>query len=154
LRATGEGHISSIVFRRGVIDAKGQVSLEPPAQFSRLLKAVAQDSFEKAPFVRELKMLGSWTPHAEAIFALLGERFTRTELSDAMDKVRRKAAVSGHAEESNDAILGLTRANYQLKLPPDTKISEVVIFPFSENERHGIEDMRLVRFTEQDGSSC
>ena len=28
-----------------------------------------------------------------------------------------------------------------------------MIFPFSDNERHGIEDMRLVRFTGDDGSS-
>src|SRR4029079_629872 len=34
-----------------------------------------------------------------------------------------------------------------------TDISEVVIFPFSDNERHGVEDMRLVRFTDDDGSS-
>jgi predicted GH43/DUF377 family glycosyl hydrolase len=154
LRATGEGHVSSIVFRRGVVESKGGVTLEPPGRFSRLLTPVAQDSFEKAWFVRELNMLGAWTPHAQAIFGHLGERFTRTELSDAVDNVRRKAAVSGHAEESNDAILGLTRANYGLKLPPGTKMSEVVIFPFSDNERHGIEDMRLVRFTEDDGSSC
>ena len=29
---------------------------------------------------------------------------------------------------------------------------EIVIFPFSDIERHGIEDLRMVRFTEDDGS--
>jgi predicted GH43/DUF377 family glycosyl hydrolase len=38
-------------------------------------------------------------------------------------------------------------------VPPDTDISEVVIFPFSDNERHGVEDMRLVCFWNDDGSS-
>src|SRR6516165_446237 len=33
LRATGEGHVSSIVFRRGLIDAKGNVSVEAPGKF-------------------------------------------------------------------------------------------------------------------------
>ena len=50
-------------------------------------------------------------------------------------------------------MLSLTRANYQLNAKPGADISELVIFPFSDNERHGIEDMRLVRFTDDDGSS-
>ena len=33
LRATGEGHISSITFRSGVIDAQGHITLDPPAPF-------------------------------------------------------------------------------------------------------------------------
>src|SRR5882757_8516736 len=37
LRATGEGHLSSIVFRRGVIDSKGGVSVDPSGQYSRPL---------------------------------------------------------------------------------------------------------------------
>ena len=85
--------------------------------------------------------------------ALLGDRFTRAELSDAIDSVRNKAPVSGTSEESIDTMLSLTRANYQLDATPGTDISEVVIFPFSDNERHGIADMRLVRFTDDDGSS-
>ena len=67
-------------------------------------------------------------------------------------KLRAKASVSGKSEESNDALLALTRASYRLNLPPGADISELVIFPFSDNERRGIEDMRLVRFTDDDGS--
>ena len=154
LRATGEGHVSSIVFRRGVVDAKGGVSVDAPGRHSRQLEALPQASFEKEFFVRELKALGAWTAHAQAVMAALGKQFAMAELSKAIDDVRRKAAVSGGAEESNDAILALTRANYRLRLPPGTDVSQVVIFPFSDNERRGIEDMRLVRFTEDDGSSC
>ena len=82
----------------------------------------------------------------------LGDRFTRAELSDAIDEIRKQAAVSGESEESNDALLALTQANYQIPLLPGTDISEVVIFPYSDNERRGIEDLRLVHFTGDDGS--
>jgi predicted GH43/DUF377 family glycosyl hydrolase len=58
------------------------------------------------------------------------------------------------SEESNDALLSLTRANYRLNLPPDADITELVIFPFSDHERRGIEDLRLVRFTADDGWCC
>ena len=152
LRATGEGHLSSIVFRRGVVDANGGVSVDPPGQYSRPLAATAPDRFEKNRFVRELRPLGAWTDHTQATMALLGDEFTRAQLSDAIDKVRAEEAASGKREESNDALLALTRANYQLALPPGADISELVIFPFSDNERRGIEDMRLVRFTCDDDS--
>lgn len=154
LRATGEGHISSIVFRRGAVDANGHVSVDPPGRYSKPLAAVPQESFEKDFFVRELRALGAWTDHIQDIVALVGDRFTRAELSDAIDKVRAKRSVSGKSEESTDALLALTRANYRLNWPPGGDISELVIFPFSENERHGVEDMRLVRFTYDDGSTC
>jgi hypothetical protein len=153
LRATGEGHISSIVFRGGVVDANGRVSVDLPGRYSRVVKAIAPDTFEKGYFVRELHALGAWSDHAQATLALLGDRFTRAQLSDAIDEVRTKASVSGQSEESNDALLSLTEANYRLNQSPGADISELVIFPFSHHERRGIEDMRLVRFTGDDGSS-
>jgi predicted GH43/DUF377 family glycosyl hydrolase len=40
-----------------------------------------------------------------------------------------------------------------LELPANACPSEIVIFPATENESRGMEDMRLVRFTEDDGST-
>ena len=153
LRATGEGHISSIVFRRGVVDANSQVSVDPPGRFSRPLEAVVADRFEKVELVRRMQGLGAWTENIQATMALLGDRFDQRQLSNAIDEIRAKQSVSGRSEESIDALLVLTRANYRLIAPPGADISELVIFPFSDNERRGIEDMRLVRFTHDDGSS-
>lgn len=152
LRATGEGHISSIVFRRGVVDEAGRVSVDPPGQFSRTLNPVLPSDFEKDDFIRELRALGAWNNYTEATMAMLGERFTRTQLSDAIDQFRASTPVCGKSEESVDNLLSLTRTEYELAPLPNEDISELVIFPFSDNERHGVEDMRLVRFTADDGS--
>ena len=152
LRATGEGHLSSIVFRRGVVDSAGRVSVDPPAQYSRTLSPILPSNFEKDDFIRELQALGAWNNYTEATMALLSDRFTRIELSEAIDNRRAGSAVRGKAEESVDNLLSLTRAEYELAPLPNEDISELVIFPFSDNERHGVEDMRLVRFTADDGS--
>jgi len=152
LRATGEGHISSIVFRRGLIDADGTVSVNPPGRYSRPTRPATPDHFDKQEFVRQLQALDAWTAHAQDILSQLGDQFTRAELSDAIDEMRKRSTVTGALEESNDALLDLTQANYQIPLEPDADISEAVIFPYSENEQHGIEDLRLVRFTDDDGS--
>jgi predicted GH43/DUF377 family glycosyl hydrolase len=152
LRATGEGHISSIVFRSGVIDAEGRVSVDPPAQHSRTLGAIEPETFVKTFFMRDLHALGASSEFTDATTALLSEQFTKAQLSDAIDDVRSRSTASGRIEESVEALLSLTRANYRLDVPPSTDISEIVIFPFTENERHGVEDMRPVRFTNEDGS--
>src|SRR4051794_7109916 len=100
LRATGEGHVSSIVFRQGIVDASGRVNVDPPGQFSRPLTAVLQNNFEKDDFVRDLRALGAWSEQTQATMDLLGDRFTRPQLSNAIDEVRAKAAISGKSEES------------------------------------------------------
>jgi predicted GH43/DUF377 family glycosyl hydrolase len=135
------------------VDAGGKVSVDPPGRFSRTLEAVIPDCFDKHAVVRRLQSLGTWTENLQATMALLDDQFSRRQLSDAIDKIRAKESVSGKSEESIDALLALTRSNYRLIAPPGADISELVIFPFSDNERHGIEDMRLVRFTNDDGSS-
>lgn len=152
LRATGEGHISSIVFRRGLIDAGGSVSVDPPGRYSRPLRATTPSHFDKHAFVQQLHALNAWSTHAQATLSRLGDRFTRAELSEAIDEIRKQARVTGELEESNDALLALTQTNYQIPLLPGADISELVIFPYSENERRGIEDLRLVHFTDDDGS--
>src|SRR6185503_17251349 len=152
LRATGEGHLSSIVFRRGLIDANGNVTVDSPSRYSRPLRAIVPVDFAKADFIGQLQSLHAWTEHTQATLDLLGERFTRADLSGAIDKIRSMAAVSGVSEESNDALLALSQANYRLAIPGGADISEAVIFPYSDNERRGIEDLRLVRFANDDGS--
>jgi len=152
LRATGEGHLSSIVFRRGLVHSDGSVTVDAPGRYSRQLKAATPDHFEKAAFVRQLQTLDAWTKQAQTILSRLGDRFTRAELSNAIEEMRKQATVSGESEESNDALLAVAQANYQIPLVPGTDVSEVVIFPYSDNERRGIEDLRLVQFTGNDGS--
>ena len=152
LRATGEGHLSSIVFRRGLVHSDGSVTVDPPGRYSRPLRATMPVHFEKANFEKQLQALQVSTTHMQTILSRLGPRFTRAELSDVIDQLRNQAGISGESEESSDALLALTQANYQIQVPQGTDISEVVIFPFSDNERRGIEDLRLVRFTANDGS--
>ena len=131
-----------------------------PSALTRLASTAVQpaattpDHFDKQDFVRQLRRSTRGRHTRRPPSDQLGDQFTRAELSEAIDKIRKQATVTGEQEESNDALLAITQANYQIPLPPGTDISEAVIFPYSDNERHGIEDLRLVRFTDDDGSDC
>lgn len=149
LRATGEGHVSSIVFRRGLIDANGNVEIEPAGLQSRSLKAIVASSFEKASFERDLEAMGAMNQRSRAILAALDDPFTVDQLSHAIADYQARHDVSGSGEESNDTLMSLTQANYRLRLPSAGDVASIVIFPFSYNERHGIEDLRLVHFSDE-----
>jgi predicted GH43/DUF377 family glycosyl hydrolase len=154
LRATGEGHVSSIIFRVGIIDARGNIELEPSGTTGRPLKASVPEEFEKTLFLRDLATLGVPTEPVRRILDRLGERFSRDELALAIEAARGDEQISGFLEEAGDSLIAATQANYRLELPdpPFSQESEIVIFPFSEIERHGIEDLRLVLFIDVDGA--
>ncbi|MGO9114163.1 MAG: hypothetical protein ACLP9L_33535 [Thermoguttaceae bacterium] len=48
------------------------------------------------------------------------------------------------------SIASVLDENYQLQLSREAEASELVIFPQSMSESHGIEDLRMVRFVEDD----
>ena len=154
LRATGEGHVSSIVFRRGEIDASGDIRIETPPAYTRRLKASGPDRFEKSVFLRNLATIGGSDGHVDRIFDRLDEVFTRQQLSEAIESARQDQQTSGFLEETADTLISLTRVNYALQVsgPMIFREFEIVLFPFSDIERHGIEDLRLVCFTDDDGS--
>jgi len=154
LRATGEGHVSSIVFRVGVIDASGDIQIETPPGYTRPLKASGPDRFEKSIFLRDLAALGIADKHVDQILDRLDDVFTREQLAHAIEWARQNQQTSGFREATADALISLTRVNYALEISGPTMFREfeIVVFPFSDIERHGIEDLRLVRFTDDDGS--
>jgi hypothetical protein len=50
LRATGEGHISSITFRDGVISAQHRITLAPPVEFATEPQRVPNAAYDKPLF--------------------------------------------------------------------------------------------------------
>ena len=153
LRATGEGHISSIVFRIGTSSRQTAMSSSNrPGAYSMPLKATVPDVFHKSTLAREMAATGI----AEEKFRR-DPRPSRETASRATSSPRRSQpraasnSTSGALEEIADTLISLTRVNHQLHLPhrpPVFREVEIVIFPFSDLERHGIEDLRLVRFAE------
>jgi predicted GH43/DUF377 family glycosyl hydrolase len=152
LRATGEGHISSIEFRTGVVDAEGSVSLDPVSRFVSVPEVVPNPEYDKHLFATKLAEMGSDDPFTEAVLAPLSREFTRAQLKDSLALVRReRVAVRGMAR-SLERIQWLADSNYELRFSEKLAMSERIIFPVSANESNGIEDARFVRFTEPTGA--
>lgn len=153
LRACGEGHISSIEFRGGTVDADGAVTLDPVTPYASITRPVDDKLYNKARFHRKLVEMGAYNPLGDAVMERLDDPFMFTDLRRAID-----AAWPGEEGYRNtyrtltEQMLWLAHSNYQLCFPETSLLSERVIFPVSDSESRGIEDARFVRFTNDDGS--
>lgn len=153
LRATGEGHVSSVGFRTGTIDASGTVTLAAPTGFVTAPRVVADSRYDKPLFLRKLAELGVVDAFVELVFDALDDHFTLGDLEAVLAQAsRQQRSRRKEWEPFATAILALARANYEIECDPDADISERVIFPYSPAETNGIEDARFVRFEEPDGA--
>ena len=153
-RATGEGHISSIVFRTGVLDEKNNLEIEPVGKMLDEAEHVVRYNYDKNVFRRELEELQEFNniSHRELVLEKLGDRFTYGELKRSVEETRKDLKLSPSKELLFNRIMWLASSHYEIQFSLDTAISERVIFPISETERNGIEDARFVQFQEDDGS--
>ncbi len=153
LRATGEGHISSIEFRSGNVAPTGHISLDPVSRYVAMPHVVPNPSYRKKSFILKFNEMGFANDFANAVMAPLGDYFTRSELNESVGTVRHDNQPPTHElQRTLDCVQWLADSNYELRFPSKLGISERIIFPVSPNESNGIEDARFVRFVEDDGS--
>jgi len=152
-RATGEGHISSIVFRSGVLDANCDFSIEPVGKMLAEAERVKRNVYHKQTFIKKLDEMSVFNNKVSQLFVLemLNDEFTYGELKRAIEKIKVSRKLSPKRQTMIDEMLWLAKSHYELQFSLDSAISERVIFPVSEIERNGIEDARFVKFTDDDG---
>lgn len=153
LRATGEGHISSIVFRSGIIDGDGSVLFNPESEFVETPKIRHDQSYVRHIFELKLEHMKAWNNTSMRVFKDLSEPFTFSELKSSIAAVKKDKA-NGYDKETVTNILWLADSNYFIKFDSKNNISERVIFPFSKNESNGIEDARFVQFFYENGETA
>jgi predicted GH43/DUF377 family glycosyl hydrolase len=151
LRAIGEGHISSIQFRTGVVDARGGITVEPPSRYAST-GTHTPPVFEKEMFCARLMEMDAFDRLAEDVIDRLGERFALEELETAIAAVVGKSEGRRLPDATTRVLHWLATSNYVLTFAPESELSQRVIFPGSSIESHGMEDARFVRFTREDGS--
>lgn len=153
LRATGEGHISSIEFRSGLIAANGQISLDAVSRFVTMPEVLPNPTYRKKSFILKFHEMGFDNEFVNAVMAPLEREFTRQDLNKSVGTVRHENHPGTHElKRTLDCIQWLADSNYELRFSSKLGVSERIIFPVSPNESNGIEDARFVRFVEEDGS--
>ncbi len=151
-RATGEGHVSSIEFRSGMIDENHDIYFDPISQYVATPEMHTDPVYHRLHFRRKLEEMGASDRVTNKLLKGLGETFTFGQLESKIKKLLSTKFRLKDKRRAIDTVLWLARSNYEVIFRPDEQISERVIFPVSENESAGIEDARFVRFVDDDKS--
>jgi predicted GH43/DUF377 family glycosyl hydrolase len=153
LRATGEGHISSITFRTGYLDDQGAITVNAPTRYSLEPAQVPNASYEKGLFARKLQELGLVGDFTRQVLEGMGDAFTLDELRTA---IRLASEQLGARNQESAAVarktLALAQSNYEVQFAPESRLSERVLFPVTPSQSNGIEDARFVQFLNDDGT--
>jgi beta-1,2-mannobiose phosphorylase / 1,2-beta-oligomannan phosphorylase len=154
-RATGEGHISSIVFRTGILDKNNNLTIEPVGKMLEEAEHIRRHVYDKESFsskLDEMKDFRAIIPSA-LILDKLNDKFTYGELRKCIEEARNTIHLASDKEILFDQIIWLASSHYELDFSLDTNISERVIFPISVNEKNGIEDARFVKFLDDNNET-
>ena len=143
-RATGEGHISSIIFKTGTIEDGVNITLHPDPVCYTALRKNKEAVYTREFIQKRLAALGNGETR-------LPDQMPRTFTAASAIQILNTGSLSGvdgqnllrHLEEIFDT-------NYELQAPSGMPLNEMVLFPHSKTESMGMEDLRLVRFSEGD----
>ena len=152
LRAVGEGHLSSIIFRRGIVDAAGNVTLEPAGRCHEPARRAGRDEFKKAKFRVWSIPTDERDEVVEGVLGELDDSFTFQHVLRLVDQVQAQIQADPNFGYGPHGVEWLTTSDYDIETSPEGNITELVLFPISEAESQGMEDMRLVRFANDDGT--
>jgi len=151
-RATGEGHISSVVFRGATLDEHCNLQVDEAGKMLNEAKNIKRHVYNKSSFISNLLELHKNDKDITSkLFSKLPENFSYGELERALKETKKEHKLCLSGKILCDEIMWLASSHYEIMFSMDTDISERVIFPISNNEKNGIEDARFVKFTDDNG---
>lgn len=152
LRAIGEGHVSSIVFRSGILDENNTFFFDPVSDYVETPEVHLNPVYDHHLFQLKLNEMEACNEITAHILDQLPEDFTYNELKEKITALDSNPIFSEERQnETFEIMYWLANSNYEINFRPDNQISERVIFPVSKNESKGIEDARFVQFFDDNG---
>ncbi|MFW5774711.1 MAG: glycoside hydrolase family 130 protein [Chitinivibrionales bacterium] len=152
LRAIGEGHISCISFRAGVIAPDLSITFEKTSRFVTTPDPITNSTYDKVCYGQKLFEIGMNNEFSQTVLDSRQSSFTLHELVSSI-KYHKRDSHNGFAniDRTAEAMMWLAYANYEIVFSEDLPVGQRIIFPESPSEKKGIEDARFVLFTDEDG---
>jgi predicted GH43/DUF377 family glycosyl hydrolase len=156
LRATGEGHISSITFRTGTIHKDNRIEVVEPTGFLTEPRQFPNSAYEKGLFSRKLHELRLGGEFANRVMNRLDDSFDMQALRKSIDaelyQEQQSDGVLHEDYKTAEGIWLLARSNYEVQFEYEQQLSDRILFPATPSQSNGIEDARFVRFENDDGT--
>jgi predicted GH43/DUF377 family glycosyl hydrolase len=151
VRAVGEGHLSSIGFRTGLLGPGSELRLDDPGRFLTTGRAHSA-GHDRSLLSGKLAESDHDNEVAHAVLNLLPPQFDTTDLDRAIGAIPDHLQARGNSHETVQHVRWLVASAYELEFAPDTAIRERLLWPSGPAESHGMEDARFVLFRDDDGT--
>lgn len=149
-RAVGEGHVSSVAFRRAIIDRNNDITVIPSSSYIDEAENIHNVIYQKRLFLKKAQEADINPEFLDKVTTTLYDRFDYEELKKLVVEARKNTTDEAQLRQYN-LILALSDSYRRISFSKDTDISDRVIFPISDFESKGIEDARFVRFIDEQG---
>jgi predicted GH43/DUF377 family glycosyl hydrolase len=151
MRAIGEGHISSIAFRTGVVSGDGSVALDDDDALAETGER-RTPVYERGHFANKLGELGADPALTERVVDQLDRRFGPDELEAAIATIEDLPRAVTY--ETVQLMRWFAASNYLLRFDATTTpVQQRLLWPEGPFESKGMEDARFVRFADPSGST-
>ena len=130
LRSVGEGHISSIEFRSGIVDRSGNITLDEETRFSSCSVKDLRKTYNKKNILKNTAVLNDFD---QSILNVFAETFT---YNDYLEKVKANEFLSFDGVTRAE-LFHILDTNYDVITDGDSPICERVIFPNANGRIYG-----------------
>ena len=144
LRSVGEGHISSIEFREGIISKEGEVTLDNCSPFATLCEKDLSTTYKKDQLKERATTISNFDT---GIFDALPNDFAYLDYKAALEA----KVFNDYDVEAQKFLFDFMDTNYDLVADKEGPLCERIIFPNAKGESMGMEDVRFVEFTHESG---
>jgi predicted GH43/DUF377 family glycosyl hydrolase len=148
LRAVGEGHLSSVEFRSGVLGPAGELRIDEPGPHIERGRTLPT-WYDRAVFAAALAGQDIDRESAAFVIARLAPRFRDDELDAALADLAVERLTRPTAARTADLARRIAASSYEVEFPPQTTLAERVLWPRSPSESRGIEDARFVHIEDE-----
>ncbi len=144
LRATGEGHISSIEFRTGIISKNGNIILDTLSPKLSSSNKTENPKYSKDFIIKTSKFYNEFHP---LVLEKLPHQFSKNEAFNLITNLSNDTEIN--LISTRKALEEIFDTNYDIIFDKETPLNSRVIFPSSKAESMGMEDVRFVKFTDK-----
>jgi predicted GH43/DUF377 family glycosyl hydrolase len=152
VRCVGEGHLSAIGFRTGVLGPGADLVVDEPEPLL-VMGASHPASHRRRHFHGRLADLRVDHDTVQLLLDGLAETFTTDELNDALAGVHEHFLHRESVQQAIEQVRRVAHACYDIEFPTSTGLTSRLLWPTALAERNGMEDARLVRFGEDGGGT-
>jgi predicted GH43/DUF377 family glycosyl hydrolase len=150
VRSVGEGHISSIGFRSGVLGTDDDVRFDEPG--NDLITGRTSSAQMSREFLHDALAERADADLAHHILSLLPDQLDEADLDAALASNTLDRLTRASSDPISQHIRWIASCNYEIDFPSDLPFGERIIYPSSPDESHGAEDARFTRFHDDDGT--